>query len=71
MNIFSEELRILDRNTVKYMIDDLQSKNDNMQTVIDEMKAVIIELRALISELRTEIADKDAIIAKLMAEKEA
>ena len=31
MGYFSKELQILDRNTVKYMIDQLQEENDKLQ----------------------------------------
>ena len=29
MGVFSEELRMLDRNTTQYMIDEMQAKMDN------------------------------------------
>ena len=57
MTMFSKELQILDRNTVKYMIDELQAE-------IKEKDAVIAENNAA-------LADKENIILKLQAELEA
>ncbi len=51
MGIFSEELRILDRNTVQYMM--------------DEMQETIDEQRAQLADKDAEIADKDAEIRRL------
>jgi multidrug resistance efflux pump len=53
---FSEELKILDDNTVKYMIDQLE----------EEVK----EQKAKLSEKDATIANKDSEIAQLRAELE-
>ena len=45
MGIFSEELKILDRNTVKYMV-------DQMQETINEQKAQI-------AQQKNQLAEKD------------
>ncbi len=57
MGIFSEELRILDRNTVQYMMDEMQAEIDsqkaqlaNKDAEIDSQKAEIERLRKLINE---------------------
>ena len=34
MGIFSEELRIMDRNTVKYMVDQMQGKMKNRECLV-------------------------------------
>ena len=57
LNMFSEELKILDQNTVKYMIDELQEQLDSANETIAEKDATI--------------ADKDATIAQLQAQLEA
>ena len=54
INMFSKELQILDRNTVKYMIDELQ----------DELN----EAKDTISEKDKTISEKDKTIAALQAE---
>lgn len=36
MGLFSEELRMLDRNTTQFMIDTMQEKIDDLQGTVDE-----------------------------------
>ena len=48
MGIFSEELKILDRNTVKYMVDE-------MQETIDEQKKQLKTKQSKIDELQEQI----------------
>lgn len=38
MGIFSEELKILDRNTVQLMIDEMQDTIDSQNVIIEELK---------------------------------
>ncbi|RKM61181.1 hypothetical protein D6855_04595 [Butyrivibrio sp. CB08] len=52
IEMWSKELQILDRNTVKYMIDDLQEQLDDAKEQLDSANATI--------------ADKDATIATLL-----
>ena len=54
MGIFSEELKILDRNTVKYMV-------DQMQETINEQKAQI-------AQQKNQLAEKDHQMQKLSAD---
>lgn len=49
MGIFSEELKILDRNTVKYMV-------DQMQETIDEQKVQIAKKDQQLQKLSADIA---------------
>jgi hypothetical protein len=55
--MFSKELQLMDRNTAKYMIDELQGQLDTANSTIREKEAALSE--------------KDAIIARLQAELEA
>ena len=41
MDMFSEELAILDRNTVKYMMDEMQNEMDSMRNVIDGLQDAV------------------------------
>lgn len=50
MNMYSKELAILDRNTVKYMIDELQEKIDEKDAALAEKDATIAELQAKLKE---------------------
>ena len=58
MGFFSEELREMDRNTVRYMIDELQKEVDTQKALLEEKDTVIAEKDAV-------LAEKDAIIANL------
>ena len=63
MNMFfSEELRILDRNTVYYMIDEQQKELDEQQKELNEQKDQIAEQKDQIAEQRHQNARKDEII---------
>lgn len=68
LNMFSKELQILDRNTVKYMIDELQDELDAANeklsaanTTITEKDSTISEMAALIASLQSEL---DALKSK-------
>ncbi len=74
MEMFSEELAILDRNTVKYMMDEMQSTIDRQthelqqkQATIDEMheKYTAISIKNTISILRSLKLSDQEIIQKL------
>ena len=41
MDMFSEELYELDKNTVQYMIDEMQDTIDEQKDTIDEQKDII------------------------------
>ena len=61
MGFFSEELREMDKNTVRYMIDELQKEVDTQKALLEEKNAVIAEKDAI-------IAKKDALIASLQSQ---
>ena len=67
---FSEELKILDDNTVKYMIDQLEEEVKEQKAKLSEKDATIAEKDGLLSEKDATIANKDSEIAKLRAELE-
>ena len=74
MGFFSEELREMDRNTVRYMIDELQKEVDVQNATIAENTAVIAEMNAAIAEKESLIAEKDSALAEkesLIAEKDS
>ena len=52
MSIFSEELRILDRNTVQLMIDEMQDTINSQKNIIDSQKDTIDSQKFEISELK-------------------
>ena len=57
MGMFSEALRIMDRNTTKYWIDSLKQENE--------------EYKKALADKDQTIAEKDAVIAKLLAQLKA
>ena len=81
LGMFSEALRMLDQNTMKYMIDEMKQEIDEQKaalaekdTVIDEKDAVISEKDAVISEKDAVISEKDAVISEkdaVISEKDA
>ncbi len=74
MGFFSEELREMDRNTVRYMIDELQKEVDVQNATIAENAAVIAENNAVIAEMNAAIAEKESLLAEkesLIAEKDS
>ena len=56
MSMFSKELQELDRNTVQYMIDEMQDEIDAKDAVISEKEAVISEKDREIAELKAQLA---------------
>lgn len=57
MGLYSEELRIMDRNTVQLMIDDLQGEIDEQKERIDEQKEQLDQKDSVIHEQAREIAE--------------
>lgn len=70
INMFSKELQELDRNTVQYMIDEMQDTIDEMKGIIDSQKRDFEKTEAA---HKREIADKDNLLAEkdnLLADKD-
>ena len=58
MGFFSEELREMDRNTVRYMIDELQKEVDTQKALLEEKDTVIAEKDTIIANLQAKLAEK-------------
>ena len=58
MGFFPEELREMDRNTVRYMIDELQKEVDTQKALLEEKDTVIAEKDAIIANLQAKLAEK-------------
>ena len=50
MNMFSKELQIMDRNTVKYMIDELQEQLDDANNKVQDLSDENARLRKILEE---------------------
>ena len=61
ITMFSKALRMLDENTVHYMIDELQKERDEAITALNEKE----------NEMTLVISEKDAEIATVLSEKNA
>ena len=68
MNMFSKELAQLDKNTVQYMIDEMQDEIDGMKQSISEKDSKIDGMKQQLEEKDREITDviseKDGIISE-------
>lgn len=70
MNMFSKELQELDKNTVQYMIDEMQDVIDEQkkdldkkQDVIDEQKENLGEMQDMIDEQKRLLGEKESALA--------
>ena len=58
MEMYSEELKILDRNTVKYMVDQMQEQIDSQKELIDNQKEQLVGKEKEIQELKRKLAER-------------
>lgn len=65
MGLFSEELRILDRNTVQYMIDEMQDTIDAQKVELGEAKSQLSEKDLQLCEKDLQLNEKDQMIENL------
>ena len=56
LTMFSDALKILDNNTVQYMIDE-------MQNTIDDQKAQLSDAHSQLTDMHSQLADKDSQLA--------
>ena len=64
MNMYSEALLQMDRNTVNYMIEDMKKEVVEMSNTINEMENAIAEKDNAINEMGNALAEKDNAIAE-------
>jgi len=55
MDMFSKELQILDQNTVKYMIDEMQEELDNIKDELDTAKSELDTTKTELDIAKTEL----------------
>ena len=65
MGIFSEELRIMDRNTVKYMVDQMQEEIDSQKQEISIQKQQLKQKDILLSSKIQKIESLEQELRKL------
>ena len=65
LNIFSEALRILDRNTAELMVDRMKDEIDELKEQAEEKDSQLEENRAQLEEKDIQLEEKDEEIARL------
>ena len=68
MHMFSKELEELDRNTVQYMIDEMQDEIDGMKEAMSGMKEELGQKDAALAEQETALREKDAALQEALQE---
>ena len=58
VNMFSEALKILDQDTVQYMIDDMRKEIEQQKIELDERNAEIEQLKAELASFKNQSAEK-------------
>lgn len=64
MGIYSEELKILDRNTVRLMIDQMQDKIDTQQKLLLKKDDVLAQKDIALAQKDDALAQKDEVLAQ-------
>ena len=62
MGIFSEELKIMDKNTVQLMIDEMQDEIDGMKDEMDGMKNEMDGMKNLLGQKDKTLTQKDELL---------
>lgn len=62
--MFSEELAILDRNTVQYMCEEMQEEINQQKKELDEVNAALDESKAALDEKNEEITYLKNLLAE-------
>lgn len=57
MEMFSEELYMLDRNTERYMFDEMQNELDQMRSHLNEMRNDLAETQNNLTEMHNDLAE--------------
>ena len=65
MGLFSKELQILDKNTVQYMIDQMQDTIDEQQSTIQEQQNTIKQKSELLASQEVLLQQKESELEQL------
>lgn len=74
ISMFSEMLREMDRNTVRYMVDDMTEKIEHQKQILAEQEKVLVENERALAENEKALAESEKALAKsekALAEKDA
>lgn len=64
MGMFSKELRLLDRNTVHYMIDDMQEQLNQKNKKLSETEEALAQKSELLLQLQSRVRELEEKLAE-------
>ena len=68
LTMFSDALKILDHNTVQYMIDEMQNTIDDQKAQISDAHSQLADKDSQLADKDSQLADKDSLINDQAAE---
>ena len=68
LTMFSDALKILDHNTVQYMIDEMQNTIDDQKAQLCDKDSQLADKDSQLTDMHSQIVDKDSQINDLAAE---
>ena len=68
LTMFSDALKILDNNTVQYMIDEMQNTIDDQKAQLSDKDSQLADKNSQLANKDSQIVDKDSQINDLVAE---
>ena len=63
LTMFSDALKILDHNTVQYMIDEMQNTIDDQKTQLSDKDSQLTDMHSQLADKDSQLADKDSQLA--------
>ena len=68
MTMFSEMLREMDRNTIRYMVDDMKEQIEKGKVELAEINKTLEKNKAALAEKDEALAEKDIVLQTQAAE---
>ena len=68
LTMFSDALKILDHNTVQYMIDEMQNTIDDQKVQLSDAHSQLADKNSQLADKDSQLADKDSLINDQAAE---
>ena len=63
LTMFSDALKILDNNTVQYMIDEMQNTIDDQKAQLSDKDCQLTDMHSQLTDMHSQLADKDSQLA--------
>ena len=68
LTMFSDALKILDNNTVQYMIDEMQNTIDDQKAQLSDKDSQLADKDSQLTDMHSQLNDKDSLINDQAAE---